>query len=110
MSLRYSFSAVHRAGGGGALSDDDLAATVKQQLGEWWGEQVDSWTLLRIYRFELCVCGLEYESTRHDATSGNDSHISYETFFLFQVVNNIISTSCLQFFSSQSIFAYKSSA
>jgi hypothetical protein len=40
------------AGGGGSLSDSELAATVKEQLKAWWGEQVDAWDLLRIYRSE----------------------------------------------------------
>jgi hypothetical protein len=39
-------------GGGGSLSDSELSATVKEQLKAWWGEQVDAWDLLRIYRSE----------------------------------------------------------
>lgn len=38
-------------GGGGDFSDAQLSATVKDQLKGWWGEQVDSWDLLRIYRY-----------------------------------------------------------
>lgn len=38
-------------GGGGDYSDAQLSATVKDQLRAWWGEQVDSWDLLRIYRY-----------------------------------------------------------
>ena len=38
-------------GGGRDFSDAQLSATVKDQLKGWWGEQVDSWDLLRIYRY-----------------------------------------------------------
>jgi predicted NAD/FAD-dependent oxidoreductase len=33
-----------------ALSDAQMGAQVQAQLHEWWGEQVDSWGLLKVYR------------------------------------------------------------
>lgn len=32
------------------LTDDDLQQTVKEQLVEWWGETVNTWKFIKIYR------------------------------------------------------------
>uniref|UniRef100_A0A6U4KEZ1 Amine oxidase domain-containing protein n=1 Tax=Hemiselmis andersenii TaxID=464988 RepID=A0A6U4KEZ1_HEMAN len=48
------------------MGDEDIAQEVKKQLSGWFGEQVDQWELLKVYRIDYCQPNQEPPTDRDE--------------------------------------------